>query len=54
MTADLPYRASMGVDGAREELQVCAGTQFHPNAVEAFLRALDRKAGARRLPAAVV
>jgi diguanylate cyclase (GGDEF)-like protein/putative nucleotidyltransferase with HDIG domain len=37
MTADRPYRAALGHDAAREELLACAGTQFDPRVVEAFL-----------------
>jgi len=40
MTADRPYRTSLGHDAARAELQACAGTQFDPIVVDAFLRAL--------------
>jgi diguanylate cyclase (GGDEF)-like protein len=40
MTADRPYRTSLGHDAAREELLACAGTQFDPVVVDAFLRAL--------------
>jgi two-component system, cell cycle response regulator len=48
MTADRVYRPALGDEGARAELQAGAGTQFDPEVVSAFLRALD--AGhARRL-----
>jgi diguanylate cyclase (GGDEF)-like protein len=40
MTADRPYRAALGHDAARTELQACAGAQFDPDVVDAFLRAL--------------
>jgi diguanylate cyclase (GGDEF)-like protein len=40
MTADRPYRTSLGHDAARAELEACAGAQFDPVVVDAFLRAL--------------
>ena len=40
MTADRPYRAALGHDAARDELQAAAGAQFDPVVVDAFLRAL--------------
>jgi HD-GYP domain-containing protein (c-di-GMP phosphodiesterase class II) len=43
MIADRPYRAGMPPEQAREELLRCAGTQFDPNVVSAFLRALDAR-----------
>jgi hypothetical protein len=41
MIADRPYRAGMPPSDAREELRRCAGTQFDPQVVAAFLQALD-------------
>ncbi|HET9103706.1 MAG TPA: diguanylate cyclase [Solirubrobacteraceae bacterium] len=41
MIADRPYRAGMGADQARAELERCAGTQFDPEVVRAFLTTLD-------------
>jgi HD-GYP domain-containing protein (c-di-GMP phosphodiesterase class II) len=41
MIADRPYRAGIPPVQAREELVRCAGTQFDPAVVEAFLDALD-------------
>ncbi len=41
MIADRPYRPGMAPGAAREELRQCAGTQFDPRVVTAFLRALD-------------
>ena len=41
MIADRPYRAGMDPAAAREELLRCAGTQFDPRVLDAFLRALD-------------
>jgi diguanylate cyclase (GGDEF)-like protein len=40
MSADRPYRPGMPAEAARAELMRCAGTQFDPYVVEAFLRAL--------------
>ena len=37
MTAPRRYRAPVGVDDARAEIEACAGTQFDPRVVEAFL-----------------
>src|SRR3712207_5188474 len=36
------YKEPFSVDQARTELQRCAGTQFDPEIVEAFLRVLER------------
>jgi diguanylate cyclase (GGDEF)-like protein/putative nucleotidyltransferase with HDIG domain len=52
MTADRPYRASLGHDAAREELRACAGSQFDPQVVEAFLHALSPGQRHRRHAAA--
>ncbi|MDP2279231.1 MAG: HD-GYP domain-containing protein [Nitrospirota bacterium] len=41
MTADRPYRPSPGKEHAIAELKRCSGTQFDPEVVEAFLRALE-------------
>lgn len=41
MTTDRPYRASMGVERAVEELQRVAGTQFDPEVVAAFVAIVD-------------
>jgi diguanylate cyclase (GGDEF)-like protein len=46
MIADRPYRAGMAPEDAREELERCAGSQFDPAVVQAFLDALDGHAGA--------
>ncbi len=37
MTYDRPYRPSIGVDNAIQELKYCAGSQFDPDMVEIFL-----------------
>jgi HD-GYP domain-containing protein (c-di-GMP phosphodiesterase class II) len=39
MTSDRPYRAACPAQAALEELQRCAGTQFDPALVEAFIAA---------------
>ncbi len=41
MIADRPYRAGMPPAAAREELNRCAGTQFDPAVVEAFLGSVE-------------
>jgi ribonuclease P protein subunit RPR2 len=47
MTTDRPYRASMAVDEALEEIVRCSGHHFDPDVVEAFLLFMD---GAGRSP----
>jgi HD-GYP domain-containing protein (c-di-GMP phosphodiesterase class II) len=37
MTSDRPYRAALGIDEARRQLQANAGTQFDPTVVDALL-----------------
>ena len=41
MTQDRPYAAARSVESARHELHACAGTQFDPTVVTAFLTVLD-------------
>jgi diguanylate cyclase (GGDEF)-like protein len=41
MIADRPYRAGMPTEAARQELESCAGTQFDPAVVQAFISALS-------------
>jgi diguanylate cyclase (GGDEF)-like protein/putative nucleotidyltransferase with HDIG domain len=41
MTSDRAYRSAMPAEAALEELRRCAGTQFDPRVVEAFLAAMD-------------
>lgn len=41
MTSDRPYRLSLGIDRAREELRRGAGTQFDPAVVEALLEVVE-------------
>jgi len=43
MTSDRPYRPSPGRGYAVRELKRCAGTQFDPRVVEAFLKIIDRE-----------
>jgi diguanylate cyclase (GGDEF)-like protein/putative nucleotidyltransferase with HDIG domain len=43
MTSDRSYRDSIGHSAARAELLRCAGSQFDPRVVEAFLAALQRE-----------
>ena len=41
LTSDVPWRDAMGQDAALKELETCAGTQFDPEIVDAFKRALN-------------
>ncbi len=41
MTSDRPYRAATPVDAAVDELRRCAGSQFRPDVVDAFCRAIS-------------
>ena len=41
MTSGRPYRAPLHQDDAIAEVERCAGTQFDPDVVDAFLAALD-------------
>jgi diguanylate cyclase (GGDEF)-like protein/putative nucleotidyltransferase with HDIG domain len=43
MTSDRSYRDSIGHTAARAELERCAGSQFDPSVVKAFLAALERE-----------
>jgi putative nucleotidyltransferase with HDIG domain len=47
MIADRPYRKAMSGEAARDELLRCAGSQFDPLVVDAFLTALRREAAQR-------
>ncbi len=44
MTSDRPYRAAMSVAQAVEEIKHCAGTQFDPAIVTAFLKTIPTAA----------
>jgi HD-GYP domain-containing protein (c-di-GMP phosphodiesterase class II) len=44
MTSHRPYREPFSMAQARDELQRCAGHQYDPNVVEAFLCVLDEQA----------
>ena len=54
MIADRPYRAGMAGEDARAELERCAGTQFDPTVVEAFLGTLSAPRVRPRLGAPAV
>ena len=41
MTTDRSYRTSLGIDHAIAELHECKGTQFCPEAVDAFISGLN-------------
>jgi HD-GYP domain-containing protein (c-di-GMP phosphodiesterase class II) len=41
MTSLRPYRRSLSAAEAASEIRRCAGTQFDPEVVDAFLAALD-------------
>ncbi|MEW6325686.1 MAG: HD domain-containing phosphohydrolase, partial [Nitrospirota bacterium] len=43
MTSDRPYRKAMSLSLAISELRRCAGTQFDPKVVEAFIAVLEAK-----------
>jgi diguanylate cyclase (GGDEF)-like protein/putative nucleotidyltransferase with HDIG domain len=43
MTSDRPYRAALSAAEARAELERCAGRQYDPQVVEAFLQGLDEE-----------
>jgi HD-GYP domain-containing protein (c-di-GMP phosphodiesterase class II) len=43
MTADRVYRPAVGVQEGRAELRRCAGSQFDPRVVRAFLGVLERE-----------
>jgi diguanylate cyclase (GGDEF)-like protein len=43
MTSNRPYRQRIGEPAALAELRACAGTQFDPEVVEAFVQVLERE-----------
>jgi putative nucleotidyltransferase with HDIG domain len=43
MASDRPYRAARSVSGILAELKRCAGTQFDPLVVEAFVQIIERE-----------
>ena len=43
MTSDRPYRAAVTHDEALAELRRCAGTQFDPRVVDAFIATAQAK-----------
>jgi|Deesub1362A_J573_1020465.scaffolds.fasta_scaffold00171_59 PAS domain S-box-containing protein/putative nucleotidyltransferase with HDIG domain len=43
MTSDRPYRSALGKEYAISELKRCAGTQFDPQVVEAFIRYIKKQ-----------
>jgi HD-GYP domain-containing protein (c-di-GMP phosphodiesterase class II) len=43
MTSDRPYRRSLGIEAAMEELHACSGTQFNPLVVGAFVMVVSRR-----------
>lgn len=42
MTSDRPYRAALPVESAIREIRRCRGTQFNPDVVDAFIRAVGK------------
>ncbi len=52
MTTDRPYRQALGPQAAKEELRRCAGSQFDPRVVEAFLQVLSPAVAGRPVVAA--
>jgi HD-GYP domain-containing protein (c-di-GMP phosphodiesterase class II) len=49
MTSNRPYRKALGIPAALEELERCAGTQFDPGIVAAFLQLGQRVGGWTRV-----
>lgn len=52
MTSDRPHRKALGESVALRELQECAGTQFDPDVVDAFLAIHESESG--RVPTAAI
>jgi putative nucleotidyltransferase with HDIG domain len=42
MTTNRPYKPTLSVAEAREEVETCSGTQFRPDVVDAFVSVLER------------
>jgi HD-GYP domain-containing protein (c-di-GMP phosphodiesterase class II) len=42
MTSERPYRKRVGHKAAIEEIRKCSGTQFDPDLVQPFIRAMER------------
>ena len=42
-SGDRPYRAQTTIAAATAEIEACAGTQFDPQIVSAFVTVLERK-----------
>jgi HD-GYP domain-containing protein (c-di-GMP phosphodiesterase class II) len=51
MTSDRPYRASMQIDRALDEIRAGAGTQFDPDVVRAFVEMIEGSPNVARLHA---
>jgi diguanylate cyclase (GGDEF)-like protein len=49
MTEHRPYASARSLESTRQELRACAGTQFDPTVVTAFLDALDSRSSQARL-----
>jgi diguanylate cyclase (GGDEF)-like protein len=50
MTSDRPYRARRGIPEVLAELARCAGTQFDPEVVAAFVKLIERRRSLPGLP----
>jgi PAS domain S-box-containing protein len=44
MTSERPYRSAMTLQGARQELRACTGSQFDPHVIEALLAEIEKPA----------
>ena len=54
MTSERPYKSAFSQSDAREEIIRCAGSQFDPMVVEAFLAVIDAEAAPDRHPLRLV
>jgi len=50
MTTSRPYKGVVSQKSALKELGRCSGTQFDPEVVEAFCRAVDKVVGEQEHP----